>query len=85
MLRDTLKRQRDVLGAEHESILYTAGGLATALQDQGKFSEAETVLRDTLAIQQHPTILATADNLALLLSNIGQHAEAEALGRSALA
>ena len=91
VLRDTLERQRAVLGPEHEDTLHTATNLATSLQKQRKDAEAEPLVRATLAIQQrtlgdgHIDTLYTATNLAVLLSNFGQHTEAEALGRSALA
>ena len=62
-----------------------------ALQNQGKFAEAETLVRDTLAIQQrvlgdeeHLT-LHTAGTLTVLLTNTDQDAAAEELGRHILA
>ena len=61
--RDTLERQREVLGPEHASTLRTASSLATALQNQGKYAEAEPVLRDTLAIQQR--VLGEGDIITL--------------------
>ena len=91
MYRDALERQREVLGPEHASTQRAASRFATAMQNQGKFSEAEPVLRDTLAIQQRVLgegdliTRTTACSLATLLSNAGQHTEAEAPDRGALA
>ena len=89
--RDPPERQRAALGPEHEDTLRTAGNFAGALQNQGKFSEAELLVRDTLAIQQrvlgeeHLDTLLTAGILTSLLTNTSQHAAAEALCRGTLA
>ena len=54
--------------------LDAAGNLAASLSDQGKHDEAETMLREVLAVQkrvlgaEHPSTLTTANNLAASLS-----------------
>jgi hypothetical protein len=59
-----------VLGSEHPDTLSTANNLAIALKSQGKYGEAETMYRETLAVQQrvlgreHPETLRTVNNLA---------------------
>jgi hypothetical protein len=50
--RDACAVQRRVLGPEHPSTLFTATVLALALNEQGKHAEAETMHRETLAVQQ---------------------------------
>jgi len=78
-------RQR-VLGPEHPGTLVTAMNLASALVQQGKYAEAETLYSDVLEAQQrvlgseHPNTLMTANNLAALSARraqaMGKHAEA---------
>jgi tetratricopeptide (TPR) repeat protein len=64
------KIQQRVLGSEHPDTLATANNLAVALRAQGKYSEAETMYCETLAVQrrvlgpEHPSTLNTANNLA---------------------
>ena len=69
-----LERQSSIssLGAEHPSTLAVAGRLAGVLQDQGEFSEAARILRETLKAHtrvlgaEHPCTLAVASQLVVL-------------------
>jgi ATP/maltotriose-dependent transcriptional regulator MalT len=71
-----------VLGAEHPVTLTSAGNLATFHLEQGKYEEAEVMLREVLAVQKRvrgeEKTLTAANNLALSLFRQGKHAEAEA-------
>lgn len=64
---------------------------ATALFEQGKYAEAEPLLRQALAIRQkrldhqHPEVAEGLNNLAAVLDREGKYAEAESLYRQALA
>ena len=51
LYRDTLERQRRVLGPEHEATLDTASSLVVALQSQHKHAEAGPLVRATLDAQ----------------------------------
>ena len=80
-----------VLGSEHPSTLRTASNLAVTLKAQGKYVEAETMYRETLAARQrvlgseHPDTLGTAGNLANALCAQGKCDEAETMYRETLA
>jgi Flp pilus assembly protein TadD len=71
--------------------LCAANNLALALYAQGKYSEAETMYRETLAVLQrvlgseHPDTLSTANNLAIALKSQGKYGEAETMYRETLA
>jgi hypothetical protein len=80
-----------VLGAEHPSTLTTANNLASHLATQGKYVEAERILREVLGARkrmlgaEHPSTLTTANNMASYLSGQGKHVEAEQMLHAALA
>ena len=80
------ERARD-LPEDDASRLSAAQGLAHAFSGQGKYAQAEALLREVLAIakrlcgENHPNTLLTAGNVALSLSNQGKYADAEALFR----
>jgi tetratricopeptide (TPR) repeat protein len=65
--------------------------LAQVLNREGKYEEAEAMLRQTLAIgekvlgREHPDTLASMNNLALVLDSQGKYEEAEAMHRQTLA
>jgi tetratricopeptide (TPR) repeat protein len=61
--------------------------LASLLESQGKYDEAEPLHRQTLALRkkilgpEHPSTLISINNLALLLESQGKYDEAELLYR----
>jgi tetratricopeptide (TPR) repeat protein len=65
--------------------------LAIVLNKQGKYDEAETMHRQTLAMKEkvlgkeHPDTLTTMNNLALVLNKQGKYEEAETMYRQTLA
>jgi tetratricopeptide (TPR) repeat protein len=65
--------------------------LATIYQNQGRYSEAEPLFQQALAIQEqqldpdHPDTAASLNNLALLYQLIGRYGEAEPLYARSLA
>jgi tetratricopeptide (TPR) repeat protein len=65
--------------------------VGVALANQGKYKEAETMYRQTLALcekvlgKEHPTTLATMNNFALVLDKQGKYEEAETMHRQTLA
>ena len=67
--------------------LYAAGILNRALYGQGKYAEAEQMLRELLHAQrrmlgpEHPSTLGTTCDLASYLNKQGKHAEAELMQR----
>ena len=50
--RETLAKQKQVLGSEHPDTLKTAMNLANTLAGLGKMEESETLFRKTLAVQK---------------------------------
>jgi tetratricopeptide (TPR) repeat protein len=80
-----------VLGREHPDTLTSMNNLAGVLDRQGKYKEAETMHRQTLAISEkmlmpeHPFRLTSMSNLALVLDSQGKYKEAEAMNRQTLA
>jgi len=78
------------LPEEDDQRLVAGANLADALDDHGRYSEAEASYREVLVVRQsvlgceHPSTLATACNLATTLSHQGKYAEAEATYREVL-
>ncbi|RVX68967.1 hypothetical protein B0A52_08034 [Exophiala mesophila] len=72
-------------------LLTVVGGLATVLQDQGKYEQAEEANRRALAEYEealgraHPDTLTCMSNLATMLQDQGKYKEAEEVNRRALA
>jgi tetratricopeptide (TPR) repeat protein len=70
--------------------MMVANNLGLLLEDEGRFSEAEPLLRKSLALRRqllgedHPQTLTAINNLGTLLQAAGQLVEAEALYREAL-
>jgi len=90
LARDSLARQREVLGIDHRTSLTTATNLATALMEDAP-GEAEAMLRDvvarrerTLGADDTATLLAR-ENLATLLSRQGRIEEALEMREACLA
>jgi hypothetical protein len=81
-----------VAGQAAESLerLLAEGNLANTLLNQGKYAQAERVLRDLHAVQmrvygaEHPETLTSANNLAMSLSGQGKYAHAEVIQREVL-
>ena len=83
-------RARTRYGATHFITLGIVDNLASCLDSQGRYAEAEPLYRSALEAMQrvhgeeHPATLGIVDNLASCLYNLDRYAEAEALHRSAL-
>jgi len=79
-----------VLGMEHPNTLTSMNNLAAVLSDQGKYDEAEQMLRNVLGIRQkvlgmeHPDTLSSVIYLAGVLSHQGKHDEVEQMHRDVL-
>ncbi|KAF1935581.1 hypothetical protein EJ02DRAFT_484297 [Clathrospora elynae] len=65
--------------------------LAQVLESQGKYEDAESMNRQTLALKEtvlgreHPSTLTSMSNLALVLGHQGKYEDAEAMNRQTLA
>jgi Flp pilus assembly protein TadD len=70
------------LGKKHPETLASMSNLAGVLSSRGKYAEAETMHRETLALKEealgkkHPSTLISINNLAVVLSSQGKYAEA---------
>ena len=84
-----LKLEEKVLGPEHPDTLRTRDSLALALDDQGKYVEAETEYRAVIQLRekvlgvQHPDTLQTCFNLAGCLRAEAKMQEAKAFAQRA--
>ncbi len=82
--------RRSELGDDDPDTLRTRNALAELHGLRGRYAEAETLARQTLAAQrrvlgeQHPDTLVTLGNLAQVQTKQGHYTEAEALHRTAL-
>jgi tetratricopeptide (TPR) repeat protein len=78
------------LPKEDDQRLAAAMNLANSLRSQGKFTEAETMHRETLEVQrrmlgpEHPDTLGTAINLANTLNDQHRYTDAETMYREVL-
>jgi len=63
MLREVLAVQKRVQGAEHPDTLTTANDLATSLSRQGKYAEAEEMLREVAADHHRIDSSGSAGNI----------------------
>ena len=74
-------------GQNHLSIRHQ---IALTIYYQGRYPEAEAVLRELLPVEEkvlgaeHPSVLTTRNNLAAAIHRQGKHAEAEAMYREVL-
>ena len=90
MHREVLKVRCGVLGEEHPDTASSMNNLAIALQEQGKWQEAEEMHREVLEItrrdlgQEHRKTLASMNNLAIVLQEQGNWQEAEEMHREVL-
>ena len=79
------------LGANHPDVAWTLNDLALVYRDQGKYSEAEGLIKQALAIREkalgasHPAVGQTLNNLANVYRGQGKNGEAEELFKRALA
>ncbi|MEO5559214.1 MAG: tetratricopeptide repeat protein, partial [Dokdonella sp.] len=80
--RLAIEAQIRIHGRTNSNVTYSMGTLATALRNQGKFVEAENVLREAVAIMEtmyapdHREMMTVRSNLLLTLENQGRYAEA---------
>jgi hypothetical protein len=78
LIRDTLDRQRRVLGVDHPSTLRSASALAVLMSDLGEVQASRDLDRDTLDRKRrvlgadHPDTLLSANNLAADLRALGE-------------
>src|ERR1700727_2561557 len=90
MNQRALNKREEVLGKEHPETITSVSNLASVLQDQGKYQEAEVLYRQALEGREkmlgkeHPETLVSISKLALVLQNQGKYQEAEAMNRRAL-
>ncbi|MCC6559194.1 MAG: tetratricopeptide repeat protein, partial [Polyangiaceae bacterium] len=86
----SLALNEKALGVEHPSYGISLHALAVVLESQGKYGEAETLLRKSLALNEkalgveHPSLYPTLTNLAVVLTQQDRPAEAEPLLSRAL-
>ena len=80
-----------VFGQQHPSVARTLNNLAILYQAQGRYTEAEPLYKQSLAMtkrvfgQQHPHVATSLNNLAELYRTQGRYVEAEPLLKEALA
>ncbi|WP_428939141.1 tetratricopeptide repeat protein [Fontivita pretiosa] len=92
LLADSLQRMKraDPGKIDVQSQLQVTNNLATLREQQGRYAEAETLLRDALAIArvslgaEDPYCLALANNLSDLLRTMGRVTEAVTIQREVL-
>eukprot|EP00957_Ditylum_brightwellii_P207795 15354558-Ditylum_brightwellii.AAC.1 len=81
---------KSALGETHPTTLATMNDLALAVQEQGRYREAEELFRQCLEViksalgETHPTTLATMNNLSEAVREQGRYGEAEELQRQCL-
>lgn len=86
----SLKKLRDYLGDYHPAIAMFLGDYAGLLREAGRFTEAEQVVREAIAVgkriapQGHPELVRGIRDLGIAQRNRGEHVEAEQLLESAL-
>jgi tetratricopeptide (TPR) repeat protein len=89
--RETLSISQSLFGGEHPHTLTIRNNLATALNDQGKYVDAEREHRAVLAIRErmlgpeHSDVLQSRHNLGTALGAQGKNAEAEREFRAVMA
>ena len=90
MERDTLASMRRALGAAHPSTMSALGGVAAILNAEGRYAEAEPIVREVVELQkrvlgpEHPSTLLSIHDLSQALDGQGKHEEGERLERSVL-
>ena len=86
LLRQVLAWRTQIYGENHPKVTQTRLELGVAMMDQGRYAEADPLLRDGLeelrSLGENPrTIAAMEGNLAIVLHQRGDFEEAEALYR----
>ncbi|OAF60699.1 hypothetical protein VC83_03636 [Pseudogymnoascus destructans] len=82
-------RERELV-VTHPDMLTSVSNLASVLQRQGRYEEAESMNRRALEGRErelgvtHPDTLTSVSNLALVLQSQGRYEEAESMNRRAL-
>ncbi len=90
MYREELATRRKLLGNEHPDVAIVLSDLASVLNDQRKFAEAETMYREALAVKrkvsgdEHPDVASLLSDLGPVLVSQGKLVEAESTYREAL-
>ena len=75
--------QRRLLGGEHPSIATSLNNLGAVQRDEGKLSDAETSIREALAMRkkvlgaQHPSVADSERDLAKVLALQGKSGTGE--------
>lgn len=90
LIRDALETLEKSLGSEHSVTLEIVDDLASVLERQGKFPEAEKLKRRALEINQrllgpdHPRTLTNVKTLVLALQKQGKYHDAELMSQRAM-
>ena len=90
-MRDAQSIRRGYEPDDHASIAFNADGLGVVLLERGKYTEAETVFRESLAYWRekretpHPAIASNLLNLGSVLRQRAQYEAAEPFLREAVA
>ncbi|KAJ6487319.1 hypothetical protein DFH09DRAFT_1054217 [Mycena vulgaris] len=85
-----LKKQKQLLGADHPDTLWAMANLAITYRELGRYAEAEPLERSVLEKRKqllgadHPDTLRALANLAATYRQLGRYTEAEPLERSVL-
>ncbi|WP_042713030.1 tetratricopeptide repeat protein, partial [Crocosphaera watsonii] len=83
--------RKKLLGDEHPDVATSFNNLAGLYYSQGRYTEAETLYKDALALikkllgDEHPDVATSFNNLAGLYRSQGRYTEAEPLYKDALA
>ncbi|KAJ7897516.1 P-loop containing nucleoside triphosphate hydrolase protein [Mycena leptocephala] len=85
LLKEVLKKQKQLLGDNHPDTLHTMGNLANTYSDLGEHRKAEEL--NVIVLEKwkqllgdnHPHTLCTMGNLANTYSDLGEHRKAEEL------
>jgi tetratricopeptide (TPR) repeat protein len=83
--------RQKLLGDEHPDVATSFNNLAALYRSQGRYSEAEPLYQQALALRQkllgdeHPDVATSFNNLAGLYESQGRYSEAEPLYQQALA
>jgi len=90
MQRQTLELKEEVFGVDNPDTLSIMQQVATTLQVQGRYEEAEQMQRQTLEMREkflgidHPDTLDSMFSLGVVLQGQGKYVEAEQMLRQTL-
>ena len=79
-----------MFGNEHQEVLTSIVNLASVLENQGKYKEAENMHQQVLNLrmeilgEEHPSTLTSMNHLALVLKSQGKYKNAEVIRRQEL-